>query len=678
VCLQVRDRADRIVATSDLSRTLGALLADPDAMLIAHNARFEVLTTIATCPELLIPWLDALEADRVTCTIVRDKLIEIARGTMSDRSQFDLVSCLDRRKVVHSISLDDKKNPLSPRLRFKELDGLPVSSYPREFADYALGDLAVRDLHAAQDSHALYLADQYRRTRGDVWLGATSAHGMRVDPKAVRTLDRVTEEEIALLQAALQRADAAALGAWGLRQGLDEADIEAMTARAPEALVRLIGSKDTKLAAGRMRAVCASRGLPLTRPKASKKTKTPNPDGVALDADACAASGDLQLRAYARFTSISTVRARLDRLKLAADLGLPIQPSFDVLKKTGRTSARTGDQKDKSAPSLAIGDQTQNYPRLPGLRDCFVAREGCVILSCDWKSAELHTLAQSCVDLGLDSRLAEVLRSGQDVHLWFACQINGWDYGWAAKAIKGSEGPATAKVVKKARQGAKACMFGFPGGLGIATFRAWAAKMYNVILTEAEARELKAIWVREFTEMPAYLREADRAATSGSPLMHRRSDRYRGDLSYTSAANSPFQGGCGDMLIDAGWRIFAWIHREKIPARIWNQAHDEILVEIRRDAASDVTREVVRIMEEVGEYWCPAAPVKAEPALQIHWRKAAEPVYRDGQIIPYEERDLDAGTVEAVRADAKKGLDTVELSWKYAIEETRIQELTCC
>lgn len=663
VCGQIADGTRRcILAREAALDALESALLDPGVLIVAHSTSYEFLVSVATRPRLLPLWLDAYEANRVTCTEVRERLIRIAEGRETPATLYGLIHCLDRWKIVHDFQDGDKDGD-GVRVLYHTLDHLDPADYPAEARRYALADLEGRELYEAQESKAHFFEDQYRRARGDAWLKATSAHGMRLDPRAVETFARVTEEEHALIRRALTHGDPEALRDFGRSQGLDEEQIAAMSTRAPEVgIVRAVGSKDTKRAAARMEAVCAARGIEVSRTEKG---------AVSLDADACAASGDLQLRAYARFTSIGTLRGRVDRLKQAASLGMPIQPRFKVLLKTGRTSASGSVKKGHTGPLLAFGDATQTFPRQYGLRDCFVARPGKAILSCDWRAAELHTLAQKCADLGLDSNLGRVLRSGRDVHLWFACTMNNWDYDWAVKALKGSEGPDVAKKVKKARQGAKACNFGFPGGLGIAKFIAWAAGTYDVILSVDEAKRLKALWLRAFPEMRAYFDWVDRHVASGEPLRHERSGRYRGDLTYTSCANSPFQGGCADMLIDAGWRIFAWIHRNAIPARIWNEAHDEILVEIDEASAHEVAIEIVRIMDQVGADWCPIAPCSAEPALQRHWRKAAEPVYRDGRLIPYEDRDLDAKTLQAIAFSLDSGEDPVQVSWRFAIEEER-------
>lgn len=686
VCLQVRDASGaRIEAGDRAIETLRGLLSDPKILIVAHNAAFEATSTIATWPELLPLWLAAYDADRVTCTMLREKLARIAQGTLKYRyPKSDLLSVAERYKIPHGFLATDKTSPESPRVRFREVAGLDPSEYPADFRRYALADLVAGDVYDAQARTfpPAFFVDQFRQARGAFFLAYTSAWGMRVDARAVEALGRRTEIEHAEARAILTGVPGAlkrAADAW------DEQHPNAPARRSSleQVLVRPIGSKDTKAAARRMIAACADAGLPIPRTKTGKDKIAEGADVgdeyVALDADACAVSLDPALIAYARYTSIGTVRGRVERLRLAADLALPVQPFFDPLKETGRTSASSGDR-DPGVALTSIGDQVQNLPREPGLRECYVARPGYWIASVDWRAAELHGLAQSCLDLGFDSQLGRVLNSGQDVHLWFASQVKGWSYEWAHAALKGKHGPDAQKTVKAARQGAKACMFGFPGGLGIEKFRGYARNQYQVILSDEQAREQKNLWLAAFPEMSLYLEHASETIRRGAHVIHTGSWRYRMCDRYTSAANSPFQGKIGDMLKDAGWRLT----KRFLPGgdlhgrgRPWNQAHDEILCEVRTETAHETALEIVRTMEDVGRDWCPGCPVGAEPALQIHWRKGAEPAYdaSTGRLIPHEHRELGEKTIEAIRKDLARGVEPVYVSWTYGIEEDRAREI---
>jgi hypothetical protein len=656
VCVQSRTDADRIeLRDAGLDRLEAHLRGG--SRIVGHHVAYDAACSIATRPRLLALWFDAYENDRVTCTLVREKIIRIAQGSSDRYASHGIVDCLERYKIPHAFEAGDKaKDGTSWRTRYGALDGVPVAAWPPEALRYALADLDVSAVYEAQEQcPPRVLVDQHRQARADFWLYLQKARGMRTDPEAIRAFGRKVEIE-------------------------HERHRETCTAAG---IVRSDGSRDTKAAAGRMREVCAAKGLTVALTKTGKARvkaeELTHADALAeytaLDADACAATADPILRSYARYGSVGTLRRRAERLDRAGSI--PIQPYFDVLKKTGRTSSSMGDVKP-GKPLLAFGDQVQNLNREPGLRECYIARPGYVLASVDWSSAELHSLAQVCIWLGLRSRLAEVLREGRDPHLHFACVQHGWEYAWAVGAMAGKHGPDARKAVKDARQWAKPFNFGFPGGLGIEKFRIFAAKAYEIELTDDQARAGKAAWMATYPEMVDYFRHINDLIESGAPLVHFMSERYRGDLRYTAAANSYFQGHTADMAKDAGWilaREYAGIDPGPLSeAFAWNFVHDEHIAEVPEITAHECASRMQAIMEAAGRRWCPDLGVPAEPALSRRWRKGAGPVYRYGRLIPYEDRAMDPETREKIRAALASGTDPVHASWSFGFETHTILE----
>lgn len=616
--------------------------------IVAHSTAYDAACSIASRPRLLPLWFEAYSADRVTCTLVREKLIRTAEGSTDRVQSWGLLATCERYHLDHDFHEGDKDSPDSWRLRYAELDGVAVSQWPHDALRYALADLIVEDVYHKQENWP-DLGDQFRQARADFWLYLQSCSGMRTDPRAVEAFGRTVEIEHE-----------------GHRETLQAAG-----------LVRTNGSKDTKIAATRMRTVCAEKGLTIKLTKTGKRKvqegEEPNLEKyTALDADQCRATADPILISYARYGSVGTLRRRVERLALAGSI--PIQPRFDVLKKTGRTSSSMGDVKP-GKPLSAFGDQVQNLNREPGLRECYVPRDGHLLIASDWSGAELHSLAQVCIWLGLSSELARTLNAGRDAHLWFACVRSGWAYEWARDALKGRHGEVSRKLVKNVRQGAKAFNFGFPGGLGIETFRLFAAKTYGVDLTDKEAKAGKAEWLACYPEMLEYFQHINDLIESGAPLVHFMSGRERGDLRYTSAANSYFQGHTADMAKDAGWalaREYFGIDLGPLnDANPWNFVHDEHIAEAPEATAPACAARMTEIMEAAGRKWCPDVPVRVETAMMRRWRKGAEPAYRGGILIPHEDRDLDDGTIEKIRKALDAGADPIHLSWTYGIEETR-------
>jgi DNA polymerase I-like protein with 3'-5' exonuclease and polymerase domains len=161
-----------------------------------------------------------------------------------------------------------------------------------------------------------------------------------------------------------------------------------------------------------------------------------------------------------------------------AELDQPrVHPHFNVLLNTGRTSCHD--------PNL------QNMPRAAGIRECFAPAPGHKLVIIDYAQIELSTLAQICIDRYGFSKMAELINQQVDLHRWFASVL-------LKKPIEA--------VTKEERQRAKACNFGFPGGLGVNAFLHYAKAVYGIEeMTRELAEFYRSEWVRAFPEMHHYL-----------------------------------------------------------------------------------------------------------------------------------------------------------------------------
>jgi len=392
--------------------------------------------------------------------------------------------------------------------------------------------------------------------------------------------------------------------------------------------LRADGSKDT--AAIKVRVLAAYQA----RDEAPPLTTS---GGVSIDKDALTLSLDDDL---IKLANIASDAKELDTWIPVLERGtrLPINPWWNVLVDSGRTSCR--------APNL------QNPPRRSGVRECFVPRPGHVYVSVDWNAAELRALAQICVDWFGESRLADAFRKGFDPHLIMAASILGI-------SVEDAHARRKAPEIKAARQLAKVPNFGFPGGLGAASFvdYAWSA---GVDLTPEDVRsapahvrrgaalehatQLKAIWLDTWPEMPAYLREigrrADKDRERGFVYTMERTGFVRGGVGYTDGCNHGFQ----HLVAHAGKRALWRVHRESYADprsplfgfRPVLFVHDEIIGEAREDVAHEQGERLAAIMVEALAELCPDVPVSAEPALMRRWYKGAEAVNVDGRLIPWE------------------------------------------
>lgn len=573
-----------------------------DVIIVGHNISYDMACIMAYAPELTPLIFKAYQDDRVTDTIVRQKLCDIAGGVYRGyentqggmtRITYDLASVAKRHL---GITMD--KNTW--RMRYDELRDLPCEAWPDAARAYALGDAkATRDVFMVQEENVDYLTDQYRQTRADLFLKLSSIWGINTDALAIGTLERQTHSEYSAIAEQLRACK------------LLKPDFQIKGHR-------VSGSRDTKAAKERVvRAYGAlGRPVPLT------DTGT-----VSLDKNTCEESGDKDLIAYAQLTSLKTVLGK-DIPALMSGTMDPIHTHFEVLVASGRTSS--------SKPNI------QNPRRKPGVRECFVPRPGNVFVSADYSGLELCTLGQVCMALFGHSELAQAMNTGLDPHLMIASQILGCHYDYAKGIRTGTivEGLYTKDQVDNARQTGKVANFGFPGGLGAQALCAFALATYDVRLTVSQAQGLKDAWLTTWPEMRDFFRYVGTITDKAFPTVEQLyAKRYRGGCTYTEACNTFFQGLGADVAKAAGWEItracYALPDSPLFGTRVVNFIHDEFILECPENRAHEAARELSRVMVACAKPWLPDVQIKAPALLSRCWSNEAEPKYVEGRLVPW-------------------------------------------
>lgn len=592
VCVSFQEQGQRaqLVHVRESEPLLRGWLEDPEIHLVGHNLSYDAAVILAAFPHLLDLVFAAYDAGRMHCTQVRENLLDIALG------RFRFEEKPDGTRVARGYSLDDLSSRYRGkrldkdtwRLRYVELVGLPVSEWPEGAQEYPKED-AVATLAAYEGQERIcrprgvyLLEDAADKTRRAFALHLMSAWGLRTDAVRVAAFARQTEANLLQIEGEL---------------------IEA-------GLVRPNGVRDTKAAAARMIDICKELGVPV--PRTAK-------EGVCLDADACLDSGDPLLQLYAKLGQQKSALSK-DVPLLEMGAKYPIHARFSILK-TGRTS---------SSPNV------QNLGRGGDVRSCFVPRKGMVFAQADYASLELHTLSQVCLDILGQSKLAEVLNSGEDPHTHMAAKIGGVSLA-EAKALK----KAKDKQFDRWRQSAKVANFGFPGGLGPKSLVAFAKATYGVILTEPEARGLKGAWQAQWTEMPFYFAHVNGLMKQGKATLKQvRSNRYRGGALYTEACNSYFQGLGADAASRATWLLAKACYLDRASSlygsRVVNFVHDEFFTETPdNEGAHDAAHEQVRLMIAGANEVLPDVPARTDPVLMRWWSKDAQAVFVNGRLVPW-------------------------------------------
>lgn len=273
----------------------------------------------------------------------------------------------------------------------------------------------------------------------------------------------------------------------------------------------------------------------------------------------------------------------------------------------------------------------------PGARECFVPRQGWVLIDADYGMLELHTLAQTCYWMLGHSTLGDALRQGKDPHTIVAAQILGITYD-ETKAALANENHPQHKAAKNARNCGKAVNFGRPGGLSARTMRSYAVKSYGVSKTELEWKAIIETWNQTWIEMPEFFAVIGRFESyprSGwFNISYPGLPGYRAGANYCSGCNTMYQRLGAKVAKLAGWYVFKACYVDQASplfgARPVNFIHDQFLIEAREAQAHAAALETQRLMNLAGAQLLPDVPVKTEPILARRWSKNAAEVTADG------------------------------------------------
>jgi DNA polymerase I-like protein with 3'-5' exonuclease and polymerase domains len=555
--------------------------------LAFHNAGFDLACVEENVPSAREEVFRALEAGRVHCTETRERLLDVARGT--GRDDYSLKALVRDRFDVEV----DK----SWQVGFEKLEGTPVEEWPSEAVSYAKDDAKWARLlfeRQIEDAKAL----RYNDFEGESARQTASAFALRVVSNRGVVLDE-RRVEVELRQARTMLADA-------------ETEVRAHNLFHP--------GKTTR----NMKAVkeLVEASFPGDPPRTSPSAKHPQGQ-IRTDAEVVAECDHPALRAYSRHQLLTKLVGTY--LEPIAERGAgPIHAGFITLVNSGRTSS--------FKPNL------QNLPRVGGVRECVVPREGYVFAFADFDSQELRTLAQVCKFLCGKSVLADRYASDPDFdpHTLFASQVLRISYE-EGLARKRAGDPEFGKV----RQRCKAANFGFPVGMAPETFVRKCRKD-GLDVSLRDAHELRRGWEVQWPEMQTYFSTVKGLIKSGYGTIRQLvSGRLRGGCDFTSAANTFFQGLAADASKNA---LFQVVKKCRLGegglagSHVVLFLHDEIGIEAPVESANDAALELALTMEEAMEEVCPDVPARCSPMLADRWSKKAKPVFdEDGRLVPWKE-----------------------------------------
>ena len=230
----------------------------------------------------------------------------------------------------------------------------------------------------------------------------------------------------------------------------------------------------------------------------------------------------------------------------------------------------------------------QNIPiRTPEgrrIRQAFIAPPGHVLMAADYSQIELRIMAHLSGDEGLLAAFA----AGEDVHRATAAEV----FGVAPGAVSSDQ-----------RRSAKAINFGLIYGMsafGLAR---------QLGIERGAAQQYVNRYFERYPGVKRYMDDTrERAKRDGfvETVMGRRlylpdirsRNKQLQQYAERSAINAPMQGTAADIIKRAMIDVHAWCVAERPPARLIMQVHDELVLEVRADAVTQVGDRLRRCMTD--------------------------------------------------------------------------------
>ena len=682
--VQTSGREWKLLVTRELALDLFLWMLETADRTVAHNAPFDWGVMCNEFPELLPIHAALMEEGSIADSRVREQLWAIATNNFSfdDRTRlkdppFSLTYCVRARLNIDlgtkatTRADGTKTDPDAWRLRYSELDGVPVAQWPQAAIDYAVDDAVwAYKLYVDQAQPLLlpagevvkedgYLVNELEQTAASWALHMMACHGVYTELPKVQDFHKEVTRLVEIAESAGQRAGFMVINRCkhcdGTGMKSPEITCGYCLGKNHETMLgdgsygffkngkaKQPAAPKTKTKKARLQALVDEAyggNPPMTeRPKDASDKWKPQ---ISTSSETLEGSGHPLLEKYAEGSfAIKLLQTYYPILLRGVDT--PITSSPRVLVRSGRTSW--------AKPNF------QNPPQKGGFRDCFVPRKGKVFASIDYSALEMCTLAQVCLSLFGFSRMAESINAGRDLHCGFAGQVlrsRGFDLtdddverilgkGLYEGQLPHKDHPYYAEC-KKARQEAKAGNFGFPGGLGVAAFVKFA-KGSGVTLSFNQADALRKAWFERWEEMRPYFDmisdATDNSIDGRFTVRQLGSNRLRGGCSYTSGANTWFQGLAADGAKAAMWELYKACYIDHTSplygVRMWAFIHDEFLFEGPEETAHIWAPVASDLMVKAMKKYCPDVAIGAEPALMYRWLKDAEPVYDNtGKLIPW-------------------------------------------
>lgn len=606
---------------------------------VAHHTFFDLGVIAAERPRLLPDITRMISRGDAYCTKIRQMMIDNARGELKyiwDETKGEMVNGewkggkfvkqtyqlwrLIQRHKGYDVQTKKEGGGDIWRLRYSELDGVPVSEYPAAASEYAISDsVEAQDIWDCQETDLG--GDDIPGFVSEMeaaWaLNLLGTWGLRTDPVMIPKVKAAFEEDYARQVAICRK--------YGLRRGNAKDWRKILDEEIRAGVKKETRSRD-------MKAIKAA--VEKWYKEAGRKPKLTPKGDIGTDREQLTTTKHKGLNAVAESVRIekllSTYIPALERGSV-----VPLNPNYNPIIETFRTSC-SGGQKIHGIP---VGMNVQNLPRSGSIRDCVIPREGWVFGFCDYDTLEYRSLAQVCIDWFGFSDIADEIKAGRDPHVAFAANMFETTYDELFADYKAGD-----KKAGEGRQFCKIAGYGCMGGMGPDTLVDYA-RGAGITISPDLARDLHRGFRRKFTEMNPYFDACSEICGEGDAeyVVFPQSGQVRGRVRYTAVCNGFFQHlaakGAKAALVQTVWECYCDAGSPLYGCRPWLFCHDEIGIEIPyRAFGPKRAHEALVRLEEVMEWkmseWIPDVPIGASSAMAFRWYKGAKAIRAKGIIMP--------------------------------------------
>lgn len=601
VCVTWDDGTEARIATG--KQIEEALVSLFEQVSGGHNIVYDAACALAHYPETAPYIHKALVEGRLLCSQQRQTLIDIAEGIYASEQELE-----DGTHVKLSYNLDavayrllkKRKGKDTYRLRYAELEDVPVEQWPEEALHYALEDARLaREVLQEQEKDAEFLDFQANLMRSEFALQLVQCWGILTDSKAIKQLKEAILSDLAVMDKVYRM----------------------------HGFVRKDGRENQKAVRAAVEANATSLAL---------KPKLTNTGATSIGKDNLNLSQNHLLIQYATYKS--------HRKILGTDLKmLERGEHWPIHAGHGITVTLRGSSFKPNLQNLSKVKVQNRY----GVRECIKPRDGKVFVSADYSQLEMCTLAQTLIQLGIDSELPDAINKGLDCHIILACEIHGWDYEWAI-AQKKSAGKKNRndwteeeKLVDFWRQGSKAGNYGFGGGMGVAKFLSYATQ-YGAFLTQTQAADIRQAFIDKWNMRPFFKQASDATRYNRlSKVQLPGSKRWRGGCTYTEHCNFLFQGPGADIGRESTWRIAEACYFSPGDILFGSKnvlfTHDSNDLEVPEERAHESALRVQELMLEAARQWLPDITPAVDVLVTRRLSKDAKKVTDEkGRYVPWE------------------------------------------